>query len=118
MKIRARLGGWLTEKPDDPLPREWIASASVLSLAVGAFGSVRWGESFWENVAAGVVLLGPGLIATNLVASGWRRRRHERQIAPMVAAVTARASDAMLLIADAVLNSLGAPNFEKQRPSV
>ncbi len=68
------------------LPREWIALAFLLGAAAfwGGWYLGSWG--FVENVLAGLVLVGPGLLVTNVLAAKWRRRRELETVVLALAA--------------------------------
>ena len=82
--LAIRIRRLFQEHPDDPLPREWIAVALLASIGAGVLGGIKGGWSFWENVLASVVLLGPGLLLTNVVATRWRTRRRAVEIQPIL----------------------------------
>lgn len=67
----------LDERPHEPMPREWVLLASFGSLFCAVVGLFSWGSDLIANVVANLVLLGPGLLLTNVVAGEWHRRRQE-----------------------------------------
>lgn len=75
------------EREDEPFPREW----TVLLLPV-AGGAAYWGWrlgrwGFIGNLLASVVLIGPGLLFTYIIAARWRSRRLSLNVAPKLSAV-------------------------------
>src|SRR3954453_12866550 len=72
MRIRQRIVRMFTERPDDPLPLEWIAGACVASVGAFTWGWLLGSWGFFQNVLASIALLGPGLFLTNVVARNWR----------------------------------------------
>jgi hypothetical protein len=57
------------------MPREWIVGAIACSVVAAIAGCWIWGGDFVANVVASLVLIGPGLLLTNVVAGNWRNQR-------------------------------------------
>jgi hypothetical protein len=74
------------ERPEDPLPLEWIAAAVVLSIVALVWGWWLGGSAFFQNELAALALLGPGLFLTNVVAVRLQIRRCSADRARRVAA--------------------------------
>jgi hypothetical protein len=75
-----------TERPEDPLPLEWIGAALVLSIVAIVWGWQLGGSAFAQNVFAALALLGPGLLLTNVVAVRLQDRRRAADRASRVVA--------------------------------
>ncbi len=73
------------EHPREPLPREALVGAVVLSTVTAVGGTIWAGKEFWVNVLASLVLLGPGLVITNYVAINWRDRRDKAVVTSQLA---------------------------------
>lgn len=69
-----------SDTSEDPLPMEVVAVAATGSLAALVLGWLLGAGDFLVNILASIALLGPGLIATNVLARNWRRRRRNEEI--------------------------------------
>lgn len=78
-----------TERPEDTLPLEWIAGALLLSVGALVWGWRLGGSAFLQNELAALVLVGPGLLLTNVIAVRLQIRRRSADRASHVAATVA-----------------------------
>jgi hypothetical protein len=69
-----------SDTSDDPLPMAIVGIAVAGSLAALVLGWLLGAWDFLINILASVALLGPGLIATNVLARNWRTRRRNEEI--------------------------------------
>src|SRR3982750_3072056 len=73
-RLRDRVHRTFKERSDDPLPLEWVGIASVASVGAFVWGWILGDWNFLQNILASIVVLGPGLLATNVLARNWRHK--------------------------------------------
>src|SRR4051794_24659832 len=126
VKIKSALGRTYrlltSEHPDDPLPREWIRVALLLSAVAVWLGLKAAPGDFSLNILANLSLLGPGLILTNIIAARWKSRRREVAIDLALDAVCDRirplAKTCYKISTRSTSSGFGTiPHSSKQRPS-
>jgi hypothetical protein len=79
-----QLRATLSEHDADPLPMEWVFSGVAISVLAIVAGIALERDELVLNVLVNLVLLGPGLVLTNIAARDWRLRRLGTRIDPVV----------------------------------
>jgi hypothetical protein len=66
---------------------ELVYGSIVLSICALIVGLLLGPRDLTNNILANLVLLGPGLIITNIIVRNWRLRRRSQELHPLLAAV-------------------------------
>lgn len=84
--VSNRLTEWFAARRDDPIPATLTAAGLVVSAAAGAFGGVVDGGNLLTNIEGNLVLIGPGLVISNIVVKRIQEARARRTIEPLIGA--------------------------------
>jgi hypothetical protein len=80
-----RLKSYFLARREDPIPAALTIGACVISVLAATEGGVRDGWNLLTNIEGNLVLIGPGLIVTNIAVKWLQTVRARRTIEPLLA---------------------------------